>query len=69
MIKMSLRTTSMGPYFTKKKCHPELPKNKFEKRMILYTGRHELGNGIYIIVIFISQTDSLVISAQLREEN
>ena len=30
----------------------------------MYTGEHDLGNGLYLVEMLISQTDDLVISAQ-----
>lgn len=30
----------------------------------MYTGEHDLGNGVYMVEMLISQTDDLVISAQ-----
>ena len=30
----------------------------------MYTGEHDLGNGLYLIEMLISQSDDLVISAQ-----
>jgi hypothetical protein len=41
--------------------------NQIVKKQTLYTGQHELGNGIYSIEMLISQTDDLVISAQHTE--
>ena len=38
--------------------------NKIIKKQSLYTGEHDLGNGIYMVEMLISQTDDLVISAQ-----
>ena len=38
--------------------------NQIVKKETLYTGEHDLGNGMYQIEILKSQTDDLVISAQ-----
>jgi hypothetical protein len=42
--------------------------NQIIKKQTLYTGQHDLGNGIYSIEMLISQTDDLVISAQHTEQ-
>ena len=39
------------------------PVNQIIKKQSLYTGEHELGNGIYFVEMLISQQDDLVISA------
>ena len=41
--------------------------NQIVKKTHLYSGQHELGNGVYSIEMLISQTDDLVISAQHTE--
>jgi hypothetical protein len=38
--------------------------NQIVKKQSLYTGEHDLGNGLYLIEMLISQQDDLVISAQ-----
>ena len=38
--------------------------NQIVKKQSLYTGEHDLGNGLYLIEMLISQSDDLVISAQ-----
>lgn len=38
--------------------------NQIVKKQSLYTGEHDLGNGMYLVEMLISQTDDLVISAQ-----
>ena len=38
--------------------------NQIVKKQSLYTGEHDLGNGLYLIEMLISQADDLVISAQ-----
>ena len=37
--------------------------NQIIKKQTLYTGEHDLGNGLYLVEMLISQTDDLVISA------
>ena len=46
---------------------PEYNGNQIIKKDTLYTGEHDLGNGIYSIEMLIAQTDDLVISAQHTE--
>lgn len=38
--------------------------NQIFKKETLYTGKHELGNGLYQVEMLLSQNDDLVISAQ-----
>lgn len=42
--------------------------NQIIKKETLYSGNHELGNGLYNVQILLSMTDDLVISAQHTEQ-
>ena len=68
IIKKKVKSSSTGAAFYNKKKGfsqpPQMYGNQIVKKQTLYTGQHELGNGIYSIEMLISQTDDLVISAQ-----
>jgi len=44
--------------------HAKSTANQIIKKESLYTGQHELGNGLYFVEILLSVQDDLIISSQ-----
>ena len=72
IIRKKIKSSSTGAaFYNKKKGYSQnaaMYGNQIIKKQTLYTGEHDLGNGIYSIEMLISQTADLVISAQHTEQ-